>query len=127
MPNIKRARQLRKDETWAEQLMWSWLRSRRFNGYKFRRQHPVDIYILDLFCEEAALNIELDGSQHGFPDQQKHDMERGKLLQSLGIKTLRFWNSRLKSATRKVFGTQFLMSCRRGAPERIRCRNIRGL
>ncbi len=107
MANIQRARQLRKDETWAEQLMWSWLRSRRFNGYKFRRQHPVDIYILDFFCEEAALNIELDGSQHGFPDQQKHDMEREKLLRSLGIKTLRFWNSRLKRDAQNIRDTIF--------------------
>ena len=96
MADIERARQLRKDDTWAEKLMWRWLRDRRFSGYKFRRQHPVGKYCLDFFCEEAELNIELDGSQHGFPDQQKHDLERGKFLQSLGIKTLRFWNSRLR-------------------------------
>jgi ATP-dependent helicase HrpA/adenine-specific DNA-methyltransferase len=96
MADIARARQLRKDDTWAEKLMWRWLRDRRFSGYKFRRQHPVGKYYLDFFCEEAELNIELDGSQHGFPDQRKHDLEREKFLQSLGIKTLRFWNSRLR-------------------------------
>jgi ATP-dependent helicase HrpA/adenine-specific DNA-methyltransferase len=96
MADIERARQLRKDDTWAEKLMWRWLRDRRFSGYKFRRQHPCGIYYLDFFCEEAELNIELDGSQHGFPDQRKHDLEREKFLQSLGIKTLRFWNSRLR-------------------------------
>jgi len=53
-------------------------------------------YILDFFCEEAELNIELDGSQHGFPEQQKHDAERDQFLQARGIKTLRFWNSFLK-------------------------------
>ena len=73
-----------------------WLRNRRFSSYKFRRQHPTGNYYLDFFCEEARLNVELDGSQHGFPDQRKHDLEREKFLQSLGIKTLRFWNSRLR-------------------------------
>ena len=81
--------------------MWSWLRGRRFTGYKFRRQHPLGIYYLDFFCEEAELNVELDGSQHGFPDQHKHDLEREKFLQSRGIKTLRFWNSHLRRNARK--------------------------
>jgi len=102
MADIERARQLRQDDTWAEKLMWHWLRDRRFSGYKFRRQHPLGIYYLDFFCEEAELNIELDGSQHGFPDQRKHDLEREKFLQSLGIKTLRFWNSRLRRDAKVV-------------------------
>jgi very-short-patch-repair endonuclease len=68
----------------------------RVSGYKFRRQHPVGIYYLDFFCEKAELNIELDGSRHGFADQRNHDLEREKFLQSPGIKTLRFWNSNLR-------------------------------
>src|ERR1022692_642031 len=67
MADISLARQLRKKETWAEKLVWIWLRDRRFTGYKFRRQHPLGNYSLDFFCEEAELNIELDGGQHGFP------------------------------------------------------------
>ena len=51
MAETARARQLRKNETWAEKLMWRWLRNRRFNGYKFRRQHPIGIYYLEFFCE----------------------------------------------------------------------------
>ena len=102
MADIARARQLRRKETWAEKLMWRWLRGRRFSGYKFRRQHPLGEYTLDFFCEEARLNIELDGSQHGFPDQRKHDLEREKFLIHLGIKTLRFWNSRLRREERSV-------------------------
>ena len=107
MAEIARARQLRKDETWAEKLMWRWLRDRRFNGYKFRRQHPIGIYYLDFFCEEAELNVELDGSQHGFPDQRKHDLEREKFLQSRGIKTLRFWNSHLRRNAQSIRDTIF--------------------
>jgi len=76
MANVERARELRNKETWAEKLVWSWLRSRRFSNYKFRRQHPIGFYFLDFFCEEAGLNIEVDGSQHGFPDQRKYDLER---------------------------------------------------
>src|SRR5579859_546281 len=85
----ERARQFRKKETWAEKLLWRWLRDRRFSGYKFRRQHPLGDYYLDFFCEEADLAIELDGSQHGHPARQAHDAEREKFLKSLGIKTLR--------------------------------------
>ena len=96
MADTQRARQLRQIETWAEKLMWRWLRDRRFSDYKFRRQHPIGNYYLDFFCEEAQLNIELDGGQHGFPEQQKHDLEREQFLQSRGIKTLRFWNSQLR-------------------------------
>jgi very-short-patch-repair endonuclease len=107
MADLERARQLRKTETWAEKLMWRWLRGRRFSGYKFRRQHPVDEYVLDFFCEEAELNIELDGSQHGFPDQQKHDADREIFLKARGIKTLRFWNAALRRNAEGVRATIF--------------------
>jgi very-short-patch-repair endonuclease len=101
------ARQLRKRETWSEKLLWSWLRGRRFSDYKFRRQHPVGKYSLDFFCEEAELNIELDGSQHGLPDQQKHDREREEYLKARGIKTLRFWNSHLRRNAQNIRDTIF--------------------
>ena len=107
MADIRCARQLRKREAWAEKLMWRWLRDRRLSGYKFRRQHPICIYYLDFFCEEAELNVELDGSQHGFPDQRKHDTEREKFLKSRGIKTLRFWNSHLRRNAQAIRDTIF--------------------
>src|SRR5580698_1137924 len=96
MAETERARALRQVETWSEKLVWRWLRSRRFSGYKFRRQHPLGDYYLDFFCEEAELAIELDGSQHGYPDQQTHDAKREEFLKSQGIKVLRFWNSHLR-------------------------------
>lgn len=107
MAEIKRARQFRQTETWAEKLMWRWLRDRRFSGYKFRRQHPLGEYYLDFFCEEAELNIELDGSQHGFPDQRKHDAEREEFLKSRGVKTLRFWNSHMRRNAQSIRDTIF--------------------
>ena len=96
MPDIARARALRKDPTRAEKLVWSWLRDRRFSAYKFRRGHPVGKFFLDFYCHEASLSVELDGSGHGFPDQRKYDEERTQFLATLGIKELRFWNALLR-------------------------------
>jgi ATP-dependent helicase HrpA/adenine-specific DNA-methyltransferase len=107
MAQVQRARQLRQVETWAEKLLWRWLRARRFAGYKFRRQHPIGRYTLDFFCEEAELNIELDGSQHGFPDQRKLDEVRERFLKARGIKTLRFWNGQLRRNAQGIRTTIF--------------------
>src|SRR6266704_3344156 len=95
-PKLTRvARMMRKHDTWAEKLLWSWLRDRRFSEYKFRRQHPFGPHILDFFCLEAWLDIELDGFQHGTPGQQAKDAERDAWLEACGVKVLRFWNCRL--------------------------------
>ena len=96
MPNTQRARDLRQKQTWAERLMWSWLRDRRYSAYKFRRGFSIGIYFLDFYCREASLSIELDGGQHGFPAQRARDIERTKFLTSMGIKELRFWNGQLR-------------------------------
>ena len=76
--------------------MWRWLRDRRFSDYKFRRQHPYGPYILDFFCLKAGLDIEIDGFQHGAPEQRIKDRERDVYLEKRGIKVLRFWNARLR-------------------------------
>jgi very-short-patch-repair endonuclease len=91
----------------GRKLLWRWLRDRRFSGYKFRRQHPIGSYYLDFFCEEARLNIELDRRQHGFPEEQKHDVGREAFLQIRGIKTLRFWNSHLRRNAQSIRDTIF--------------------
>ena len=90
------ARTLRKQDTWGERLMWSWLRDHRFADYKFRRQHPVGAHILDFFCIEAKLDVEVDGSQHGIPDHRTADAARDAYLETQGIKVLRFWSSHLR-------------------------------
>ena len=90
------ARTLRKRDTWAEKLVWGWLRDRRFSSYKFRRQHPYGPYILDFFCLEARLDIELDGFMHGYPTHRTVDAQRDAWLETRGVKVLRFWNSRLR-------------------------------
>jgi len=96
-PKLTRAaRMLRRKDSWAEKLMWSWLRDRRFSSYKFRRQHQFGPHILDFFCLEAWLDLELDGFQHGMREQCAKDAERDGWLKARGIQVLRFWNSRLR-------------------------------
>ncbi|HSY17764.1 MAG TPA: DUF559 domain-containing protein [Candidatus Acidoferrales bacterium] len=86
------ARRLRRRQTDEEKDLWGALKAGRFAGFKFRRQHPLGIYWLDFFCPTAKLSIELDGSQHGFPEQRQHDIEREKYLAAQGIEEMRFWN-----------------------------------
>ena len=90
------ARTLRRKSTWAEKKLWAILRDRRFSAYKFRRQHKVGEHYLDFYFAKARCNLELDGGQHGFPDQQAKDKERDVYLKSPNIWTRRFWNSQQK-------------------------------
>ena len=99
------ARTLRKDDSWGERLMWSWLRDHRFADYKLRRQHPIRPHILDFFCNEAKLDVEVDGFQHGMPDHRDADAKRDAFLESQGIKVLRFWSSRLRREKEAVRDT----------------------
>ena len=87
------ARELRRNQTDDEKVLWRALRGRRFAGFKFRRQHTVGDHILDFYCADAKLAVELDGSQHGHPGGMQRDAEREKFLAEQGIATLRFWNS----------------------------------
>ncbi|HZV34077.1 MAG TPA: DUF559 domain-containing protein [Verrucomicrobiae bacterium] len=98
---------MKQKATWAEKLMWRWLRNRRFSGYKFRRWHPVGPDELDFFCEEARLSIELDGHGHGHPARQAHDLQRTEFLKTKGILELRFWNSHLLRNAEGVRGEIF--------------------
>ncbi len=82
--------QLRKKSTPAERKLWSRIRDEQL-GVTFRRQHAVGIYIPDFCSPKAKLIIELDGSQH--LEQQEHDEERTKYLESQGYKVVRFWNN----------------------------------
>ena len=90
---LDNARRLRSTQTDAEQLMWMLLRGRRFCGFKFRRQHPLGRYILDFFCLDAMLAVELDGGGHNQAEQAEYDEERTKELESSGIRVIRFWNN----------------------------------
>jgi very-short-patch-repair endonuclease len=85
------AQQLRKKFTETEIYLWRILRNRKFQGFKFRRQHPIENYIVDFICHSKKLIIELDGSQH--LENVLYDKERMIYLKGLGYKVLRFWNN----------------------------------
>src|SRR5215475_12161447 len=86
------ARRLRRNQTDAEKLLWSILRSRQLLGLKFRRQQPVGPYILDFYCHDYGLCIALDGGQHYISKGQLGDETRAAFLQTRGIHNLRFSN-----------------------------------
>lgn len=90
------ARKLRREQTEVEHKLWHTLRDRRFHGIKFRRQQPVGPYIADFICFEAKLIIELDGSQHAFPENAEVERFRTAFLESDGFRVMRFWNLELK-------------------------------
>jgi len=87
-----RRRELRRNQTDAEARLWHFLRNRRLHGLKFHRQYGIGRYILDFYCFDIKLAIELDGGQHAAPSQAAYDDERTAYLASLGIKVLRYWN-----------------------------------
>jgi very-short-patch-repair endonuclease len=87
------ARQLRKNQTEVEKLLWQQLRNRQLLGHKFRRQFPIEPYIVDFVCLELKLIIELDGGQHA--DQQNYDQQRTLFLGKRGFKVIRFWNNEM--------------------------------
>lgn len=99
---LQRCRELRQSATDAEQLLWELIRNRQLLGAKFRRQHPVGPFILDFYCHEAKLAIELDGGVHTDPEQAHRDAERTKALEIEGIRVLRFWNHEAINNTEEV-------------------------
>ena len=92
---ITKARYLRKAETPAEKLLWEKLRGNKL-GVKFRRQHPIDMFILDFYAPTVNLAIELDGSVHDIKANKEYDGERTNYLESKYITVLRFFNSEVE-------------------------------
>jgi very-short-patch-repair endonuclease len=82
------ARKLRRTMTLPEVILWRWLRQRP-EGLKFRRQHPTGPYVLDFFCSDARLAIEIDGEAHSRGDRPERDKMRDEWLRAAGIETLR--------------------------------------
>lgn len=88
---FERAKELRANLTSAEMILWGYLKSKPL-GYKFRRQHPINTFIVDFFCYKLKLVIEVDGSIHDRRDVKLNDGERQKLIESEDIQFLRFTN-----------------------------------
>lgn len=90
--SVRQARNFRMTPTDAERRLWSELRNRELVGFKFRRQHPLGNRILDFYCEEAKLAIELDGSGHFYDLKREDDLDREIELYEKGVRILRFSN-----------------------------------
>lgn len=89
--HFSRSRRLRKGMTEAEHELWERLRKKR-TGFKFRRQHPLGPFIVDLYCHEKGLVVEIDGAHHELPDQRDYDEKRRAKLERMGLSVVRFKN-----------------------------------
>jgi very-short-patch-repair endonuclease len=102
IPQIfNRARALRKKMTQPEIMLWDFLKTKPL-GFKFRRQHPFDMYVLDFFCLKARLSIEIDGINHQWKSQKIQDKFRTEVLAEYNIHQLRFVNKEVIDEFEKV-------------------------
>jgi very-short-patch-repair endonuclease len=103
---VRRARILRSNMTRAEIILWSRLRSKKINGYKFRRQQPLLDYVVDFYCDELKLIIEVDGEIHSQNEKPKYDFRRGNILKINGYHIIRISNleieTEINSAINKI-------------------------
>jgi very-short-patch-repair endonuclease len=99
---IRRARELRKRMTRPEEKMWQLLRNRQFHNLKFRRQHPIGRFIVDFYCHELKLVVEIDGSIHDTEIQKERDESRTFMIEELGLKVIRFENQMVMNDVTKV-------------------------
>jgi very-short-patch-repair endonuclease len=110
---VSRARYLRKHPTKWERVLWRRLRNRNFAAYKFRRQHPIESYILDFYCPAAKLAIELDGGGHNYQNGVIRDRAREEFLARQEIEVLRFWNHQVRQELDSVLTAIWLALERR--------------
>jgi tRNA modification GTPase len=100
---LENARNLRKTMTDAEELLWQLLRKRQLKGYKFRRQHPLKKgFILDFYCAEAKLGVEIDGKYHLEAAQMQYDEGRTYEIQAYGIRIVRYKNEEVLNDTERI-------------------------
>ena len=92
---FERAQQLRKQTTEAEEKLWEQLRNRRFEGLKFRRQHPLNRFVADFYCHEKRLVVEVDGGIHNEKEVIERDEGREVDLQNFGLTIIRFTNEEI--------------------------------
>jgi very-short-patch-repair endonuclease len=96
-PKLKKlARELRQNMTLSEVLIWNQLKQGQMLGYDFDRQRPIDNYIVDFYCKDLRLAIEIDGSSHDFEEVAENDIVRQERLESLGVHFLRFSDLQVK-------------------------------
>ena len=88
-----RRRELRRNQTDAERALWAKIRNKQFLEMKFFRQFSFGPYILDFYCPEIKLAVELDGGQHNQPEGREYDAARTNYLNAQGVEVVRFWNN----------------------------------
>ena len=98
---FENAKELRKNMTNAEKTLWNYLKVKP-NGYKFRRQHPLGIYIADFYCHKLKLVIELDGTIHDNEEVKMNDEVRQKLIQEDGLTVMRFKNEEVMNSIENI-------------------------
>lgn len=108
LPILYHARRMRREPTKAERILWQRLRRRQLGDYKFRRQHPIGNYIVDFYCAETKLIVEVDGDVHAY--QKEKDTERTAVLEAQGYRVIRFWNGQVLQDVDKVL-TMILRVC----------------
>jgi len=105
---LRAAHQLRRSMTKAEAVLWKKLRDRNVFNTKFRRQHPINIFIVDFYCHEYKLVIEVDGDIHNDEIACQYDLGRTEVLNKFGLKVIRFTNNQilysLDSVIKKIQG-----------------------
>src|SRR4051812_33104433 len=104
---------MRKSPSDAERKLWQLVRDRKIGGFKFRRQHPHAGYIVDYFCAQAMLAIEVDGYQHGEPESIRYDQVRTSVLGDTGIEVARFWAWQLLKWPNAVASTLLKLATQR--------------
>lgn len=98
----EKRRQLRKNATYCEKIVWLHLRKRQL-GYRFLRQYSVDHFVIDFYCPELKLAVELDGDVHNLPEQKEYDIARQRYLEKFGIKFIRITNEEFLGNPNKAF------------------------
>ena len=94
---LARARELRRPLTPAGATLWEGLRRKQLYGLKFRRQHPIFRFVVDFFCNQHKLVVEVDGAHHAEPEQQAYDEVRTEWLEQRGYRVIRFTNREVSS------------------------------
>jgi|GEM_PF-5817446 len=87
---LKRAKELRQNQTPTEELLWNRIKDRVNHRFKWRRQHPAHKFILDFYCPKAKLAIEIDGDSHSSKGDKFYDKDRDLIMEEFGVKTIRF-------------------------------------
>jgi very-short-patch-repair endonuclease len=115
LPEVKRARALRRAATSAERKVWAGIRNRALGGHKFVRQEPIGRYFADFVCREAHLVVEIDGATHSTDRELAYDKTREDFLRTQGYRVVRFTNEEVYEQSDRVFDAILAALAERGA------------